>query len=277
MSFIESQANQGYSAIRANSLGTWFFSKEYLCGHYGTSFINYPVQNRGERGWLPTCGVSTLLPQMLTPPLHVPRFMYNVHGIYNCLLCAGVVALGGTPNSWTNSRQKSKSFPPCYSRSPTQLCHEILFLQTHATSVSFYHRVGKGRGEIARISLPSQLERTTQLGWWGLHRVHLLLCPVKNFRHGNKKNSFPCNGVFISDIIMYVKLWTNFKINMLPKYSCLAMASVCPPYHRGSTQSSDMAWHWWLTSQNVKNKGSCSWQKLAAEQFCSNLGYDKPF
>jgi hypothetical protein len=27
-----------------------------LCGHYGTSFINYPVQNRGERGWLPTCG-----------------------------------------------------------------------------------------------------------------------------------------------------------------------------------------------------------------------------
>jgi hypothetical protein len=26
-----------------------------LCGHYGTSFINYPVQNRGERGWLPTC------------------------------------------------------------------------------------------------------------------------------------------------------------------------------------------------------------------------------
>jgi hypothetical protein len=25
---------------------------------YGTSFINYPVQNRGERGWLPTCGVE---------------------------------------------------------------------------------------------------------------------------------------------------------------------------------------------------------------------------
>ncbi len=44
------------NAIRANSLGTWFFSKEYLCGHYGTSFINYPAQNRGERGWLPTCG-----------------------------------------------------------------------------------------------------------------------------------------------------------------------------------------------------------------------------
>ncbi len=32
------------------------------------------------------------------------------------------------------------------------------------------------------------------------------------------------------------------------------MALVCSPYHRGSTQSSDMAWHWWLTSQNVKTK-----------------------
>ncbi len=40
--------------ISVNSLGTWFFSKEYLYGQYGTSFRNYPVQNRGERGWLPT-------------------------------------------------------------------------------------------------------------------------------------------------------------------------------------------------------------------------------
>jgi hypothetical protein len=46
------------NAIRANTLGTWFFSKEYCCGQYGTSFINYPLQNRGERGWLPTCGLS---------------------------------------------------------------------------------------------------------------------------------------------------------------------------------------------------------------------------
>jgi hypothetical protein len=36
-------------------------------------------------------------------------------------------------------------------------------------------------------------------------------------------------------------------------------------------------WHWWLTSQNVKNKGSCSWQWLAAEHFCSNPGYGKTF
>ncbi len=43
------------------------------------------------------------------------------------------------------------------------------------------------------------------------------------------------------------------------------MAIVCSPYHRGSTQSSDMAWYWWLTSQNVKNKGSCRWQLLTAE------------
>jgi hypothetical protein len=30
------------------------------------------------------------------------------------------------------------------------------------------------------------------------------------------------------------------KINMQHKFSCLAMAFVCSPYHRGSTQSSDM-------------------------------------
>ncbi len=58
----------------------------------------------------------------------------------------------------------------------------------------------------------------------------------------------------------YLKLWTYFKINIKHKFSCLAMAFGCSPYHRGSTQSSDMAWYWWLTSQNVKNKSSCSWQ-----------------
>ncbi len=46
-------------AINVNSLGTWFFSKEWLCGQYRTPFRNYPVQNRGERGWLPTCGISS--------------------------------------------------------------------------------------------------------------------------------------------------------------------------------------------------------------------------
>jgi hypothetical protein len=29
-----------------------------LCGQYGTSFRNCPVQNRGERVWLPTYGVG---------------------------------------------------------------------------------------------------------------------------------------------------------------------------------------------------------------------------
>jgi hypothetical protein len=28
-----------------------------LCGQYGTSLRNYPVQNRVERGLLPACGV----------------------------------------------------------------------------------------------------------------------------------------------------------------------------------------------------------------------------
>ncbi len=38
-----------------------------------------------------------------------------------------------------------------------------------------------------------------------------------------------------------------------------------------------MAWHWWLISQNVKNKGSCSWQQLAAEHFCSSPMNGKPW
>jgi hypothetical protein len=42
------------------------------------------------------------------------------------------------PNSWTKSRQSLKSFPPCYSQSPLQLALRFLFLQTHATSYSFY-------------------------------------------------------------------------------------------------------------------------------------------
>ncbi len=48
----------------------------------------------------------------------------------------------------------------------------------------------KRRVAKAGVGLPSQLERTLQLGWWGLHSVHLLLCPSKIFRHGNKKILF---------------------------------------------------------------------------------------
>jgi hypothetical protein len=43
-----------------------------------------------------------------------------------------------------------KSFPPCYSQSPLQLCLRFIFLQTHETSYSFYssftlHCIGKKR------------------------------------------------------------------------------------------------------------------------------------
>jgi len=40
--------------------------------------------------------------------------------------------LGGNPD------KSLKGFPPCYSLSPPQLCLEIIYLQTHATSYSFY-------------------------------------------------------------------------------------------------------------------------------------------
>ncbi len=63
-------------------------------------------------------------------------------------------------------------------------------------------------------------------------------------------------------LVMYLKPWTYFlKVNA-------AMSLGSSPYHRGSTQSSDMAWHWWLTSQNVRKqrqlklKVACSWPFL---------------
>ncbi len=40
-------------AISANSLGTWSFSKEQLCGQFRRSLRNYPIQNRVERRRLP--------------------------------------------------------------------------------------------------------------------------------------------------------------------------------------------------------------------------------
>jgi hypothetical protein len=39
--------------------------------------------------------------------------------------------LGGNPD------KSLKSFPPCYSKSPLQLCLEFLFLESHATSYRF--------------------------------------------------------------------------------------------------------------------------------------------
>ncbi len=41
-----------------------------------------------------------------------------------------------------------------------------------------------------------------------------------------------------------------------------------------------MAWLWWLTPHNVKNKGSCSWQCSWAQTQCSfaqTLGMESPF
>ncbi len=63
------------------------------------------------------------------------------------------------------------------------------------------HRGGKGRGETARMSLPSQLECIPQLCLWWLYRVHMLLCPSKNFRRRNK------NTLFI--VIVYSALFNN--------------------------------------------------------------------
>ncbi len=97
-------------AISATSLGTWFFSKEYLCGQNITSFRNYPVQNRGERGLLPTCGWPLLTvdsevngdskstnergPSLVCSPCRYMRLLY-------CLGCSG--------------QPSTKYFFPCHS------------------------------------------------------------------------------------------------------------------------------------------------------------------
>ncbi len=74
------------------------------------------------------------------------------------------------------------------------------------------HRGEKGRGETEGVSLPSQLERTPQLGSWWLHWVHLLLCPSKIYRHWNK-NTFLI-------LMVYSVLFNNvLKLNLfLYKY-----------------------------------------------------------
>jgi hypothetical protein len=72
-----------------------------------------------------------------------------------------------------------------------------------------FQKGGKRRGETSRMSLPSQLERTPHFGSWGLLRVHLLLCPSKIFRHGNKILPFPCNGIFSLILLCIYKLPGN--------------------------------------------------------------------
>ncbi len=118
------------------------------------------------------------------------------------------------------------------------------------------HRGGKGRGDTARMSMHSHLERTPQLGSCGLHRVHLLLYPSKIFRHGNKNTLF---------LVMVHSALFNYVFKAFKLFWSKCVASIQLPGNGigllSIPQSSDMTWFWWFTSQNVKNKGStCSWQ-----------------
>jgi hypothetical protein len=100
------------------------------------------------------------------------------------------------------------------------------------------------------MSQPSQLDRTPQLGSSMMVKQSPHVAVSKqDFKTWKQKYSFPCYGIFQRYFKMYLKLWTYFEINMKHKFKRLAMAFVCSPYQRGSIRSSDMVWHWWLTSQ----------------------------
>jgi hypothetical protein len=88
------------------------------------------------------------------------------------------------------------------------------------------HRGGKGRGETARMSLTSQLEHTPQLSSRGLLRIHLLLCPSKIFRHGNK------NTLFL--VMVYSALF-----DYVPIQSFILILK-----YISSTNSASWQWHW---------------------------------
>ncbi len=90
-------------------------------------------------------------------------------------------------------------------------------LPLSSSNVQMYtHRGGKGRLETVRMPLPSQLERTLQLGSWWLHWVHLLLCPSTIFR---QKYSFPW--------LVYSALFNNvFKaLNLFLKKDSINLAA----------------------------------------------------
>ncbi len=76
-----------------------------------------------------------------------------------------------------------------YKRSPASCGHQRKIKRTMNQILNI---VCREKEVIAKegVGLPSQLESTLQLGWWGLHRVHLLVCPSKIFRRGNKKTLF---------------------------------------------------------------------------------------
>ncbi len=108
----------------------------------------------------------------------------------------------------------------------------------------------------------------------GYNEYTFFFVKARFLRHGNKNT--------LSLVMVYSALFNNVfeALNLfLNKY--LAAAIACSPYHRGSTQSSDMAWHLVINiticieqrQLQLTLTVSCSW----AEHFCSNPGYGKPF
>ncbi len=79
-------------------------------------------------------GVSAVLPQML-PLITMSPDLCTWH--LQLSIMYGGCGFGWEAESLTNSRQKSKSFPPCYSRSPTQLCHEIFISSNSCNLLQF--------------------------------------------------------------------------------------------------------------------------------------------
>ncbi len=77
---------------------------------------------------------------------------------------------------------------------------------------------------------------TTTCDCDGYNEYTFFFVKARFLRHGNKNT--------LSLVVVYSALFNNvFKaLNFLNKY--LAVAIACSPYRRGSTQSSDMAWHW---------------------------------
>ncbi len=86
--------------------------------------------------------------------------------------------------------------------------------------------------------MPSQLEHTPQLRSWWLRWVHLLQCISNIFRHENKNTLSLVYSALFNIVFKALKIFSNKYVSEI-----LAMAFACSPYRRGSTQSSDMAWH----------------------------------
>jgi hypothetical protein len=92
-----------------------------LCGHYGTSFINYPVQHRGERGWLPACGSNNMSVRLY------------VRTVYHLLI--PLILLVPTASLSSSSYPASIFFIPTSSLSSPS--HPFVILHVHSSSFSF--------------------------------------------------------------------------------------------------------------------------------------------